>query len=142
MNFMKNFKWQLMVVALGASLVMTGKVYSQEIVNTDFATPAASVGANFNTPATAAVNNAATTSQAAFAPGAAAATQATNEMNELGAESFPLMAGPLLAIAIIIVGGVVAKKISASRRAVQQRKNWKPAPNSALASRKPQAQHS
>jgi hypothetical protein len=112
MNFARKFKWQMILVALGASLVMTGKVYSQEIENTRFETPATSVGTGFNTPAPVAADSTAANPETT----AAVAIQPANAMEGLSAESFPLTAGPLLAIAIIIVGGVIVRKISVSRR--------------------------
>jgi hypothetical protein len=113
MNSTKNFKWQLVLVALGASLVLTGKVYSQEIENTNFDTPETSVGSNFNTASPAPANTAAANTQAVYTPAAGAAIRATNEMGELGASSFPLTAGPLLAIAIVGIGWLIVRKVSA-----------------------------
>ena len=137
MNFVKNFKGQLVLVALGASLLMSGKVYSQEISNTDFATPETSVGGNFNTPAP----YDAAKLQTAMAPTAAAIQPAT-QLEGVGAESFSLTAGPLLAIGIIIIGGVVVKKLSANRRGVRTSRNANSANTNALANSKPQALHS
>jgi|SRR5215469_5150974 len=114
MNFTKTFKWQLVLVALGASLVLTNRAYSQEIENTDFQAPAASVGSNFNAPT--ALNAASANSQQVYTPAAGAAIQATNEMGELGASSFSLTAGPLLAIVLVALGCILVKKVSAKRR--------------------------
>lgn len=116
MNFAKNFKWQLVAVALGASLLMTGKVYSQEIENTNFAAPATSMGGNFNTNAPGAVNTASANPQAVYTPATGAAIRATNEMGELGASSFSLTAGPLLAIAILGAAYLVIRKASPNKR--------------------------
>jgi hypothetical protein len=140
MNFTRKFKWQMILVALGASLVMTGKVYSQEIENTRFETPATSVGTGFNTPAPVVANSSAANPQTAMEPTAAVAIQpAGNAVEGLGAESFSLTAGPLLAIAIIIVGGVIARKISVSRGSARQNAwNADSVRNKALANRKPQ----
>ena len=88
MNFTKNFKWQMALVALGASLVLTGKVQSQEIVNTEFDTPSSSIGSNFNTTAPAAVNTAAADPQAVSSPVTGAAIRATNELGTLGTSEF------------------------------------------------------
>ena len=120
MNFTRKFRWQMILVALGASLVMTGKVYSQEIENTHFETPATSVGGGFNTPAPVAANQTAASPETAVTPTAAIAIQPANQMEGLGTESLSLTAGPLLAIAIIIVGGVIVRKISVSRRNARQ----------------------
>jgi hypothetical protein len=123
MNFTKNFKWQMVLVALGASLVLTGKVQSQEIVNTDFDTPSSSVGSNFNTAAPAAVNTAAADPQAVSSPVTGAAIRATNEMGTLGPASFSLTAGPLLAIAILLAGCLIVRKVAAYR-ANQSKRSW------------------
>jgi hypothetical protein len=120
MNFSKNFKWQLVVVALGASLVLTGKVYSQEIENTNFDAPAASMGSNFNTNAPAAVNTAAANPQMVYTPATGAAIRATNEMGVLSAPSFSLTAGSLLAIAILATVCLIIRKASPNNR-----NNWK-----------------
>jgi len=141
MTFTKNFKWQMVLVALGASLILTGKVYSQEIDNTNFAVPASSSGDNFNTNtnAPAAVNTAAANPQEVYTPATGAAIRVTNEMGELGASSFPLMAGPLVAVAIIALGCFIVKKVSASMRNDRNtRWNAHTARQTPLVSRKPQ----
>jgi len=120
MNFAKNFKWQLVVVALGACLILTGRVYSQEIENTNFDTPAALAGDNFNNNSSAAVNTTAANPQVVYNPAMGAAIRATNEMGELSAPSFSLTAGPLLAVAILCTCCVIVRKVSASNRS-----NWK-----------------
>jgi hypothetical protein len=143
MSFTKNFKWQLVLVALGASLVLTGKVQSQEIVNTEFDSPASSVGSNFNTPAPAAVNTAAADPQAVSSPVAAAAVRTTNEMGTLSPASFSLTAGPLLAIAILLAGCLVVRKV-AEYRANQAKRNWNSFANRSknMTNRKAQVLHS
>lgn len=137
MNFTRKFQWQMILVALGASLLMSGKVYSQEIENTRFETPANSVGAGFNTPAPVAANETTANPQTAMTPTAAMAIQPAQELDGLGTESLSLTAGPLLAIAIIIIGGVIARKISVSRRNARQN-DGNAVRNNALATRKPQ----
>ena len=107
MNFVKNFKWQIVLVALGATLMMSGKAYSQEISNTVFSTPPTSASGNFNTPAPYAAANTAANSQTAMTPTPAMAIQPATQLEGVGAEGLSLTAGPLLAIGIIIVGGVV-----------------------------------
>lgn len=119
MNFTKNFKWQLALVALGASLVLTNKVCSQEIENTDFRSPDTSVGSNFNASAAAPVNTAAANPQQVYTPAAGTALQTTNEMSELDASSFSLTAGPLLAIVIVALGCILVKRVYGKRR-----NNW------------------
>jgi hypothetical protein len=143
MSFTKNFKWQLVLVALGASLVLTGRVQSQEIVNTEFDSPASSVGSNFNTTAPAAVNTAAADPQAVSSPVTAAAVRTTNDMGSLGAASFSLSAGPLLAMAIFLAGCLVVRRV-AEYRANQARRNWNlyANRNNNLTNRKAQVLHS
>jgi len=131
-TYLENFKWQLVLVALGASLVLTGKVYSQEIENTNFDTPATSASGNFNTTGPAAVNTAAAIPQQVYTPAAGAAIRTTNELDELGASSFSLTEGPLLAVAIVALGFVIVKKVSARRQ-----NNWRTARNSNSARKTP-----
>jgi hypothetical protein len=143
MSFTKNFKWQLVLVALGASLVLTGRVQSQEIVNTEFDSPASSVGSNFNTTAPAAVNTAAADPQAVSSPVTAAAVRTTNDMGTLGAAGFSLTAGPLVAIAILLAGCLIVRRV-AEYRANQARRNWNSYANrnNNLTNRKAQVLHS
>ena len=142
MNFTKSFKWQLVLVALGTSLMFTGKVYSQEIVNTEFPNAPASLGSNFNNPTAAAMYTAAIQQQTIPTP-ASAATQTSYQLNDLAAPEFALTFGPLLAIAILAIGWYVAAKVSANRRN-NRKSNWKPyfTRNTSLPSRKPQILHS
>jgi hypothetical protein len=125
MNFTTNFKRQAVLVAVGASLflAMTGKVYSQEIVNTDFATPAISSGSNFNTPAPGAVNTAAANPQAVYTPAAALAIRGTNDMEQLSAATLPRESAPLVAIAIFLIACAIVKKVSDNRRNLRNN-NW------------------
>lgn len=123
MNFTKKFKWQMVLVALGASLVLTGKVQSQEIVNTEFDSPSVSVGRNFNSTAPMALNAVAADPQGVSSPVAGVAIRATNELGTLGAASFSFTAGPLLAIAILLAGCLIVRKVAA-HRTNQSRRNW------------------
>lgn len=116
MSFTKNFKSQMILVAMGACLLLTGRAYSQEIVNTDFDTPAMSVGGNFNTSAPAAVNTAAANPQAVYTPAAALSINANNDMDQLSASTLPRESAPLLAIAILLVACAIVKKVSDNRR--------------------------
>lgn len=145
MNFAKNFKWQLVLAALGFSLVLTARANSQEIVNTDFATPASSVGGNFNNAAPADMNTAAAvTPQSVYTPADAISARANNDMQQLNAASLPLPreAGVLVSLAILLICCAAVWKASANRRE-DTRKTWK---NSSarpriLPSRKPQPIH-
>ncbi len=143
MSFTKNFKWQIVLVALGASLVLTAKVQSQEIVNTEFDSPASSVGSNFNTTAPAAAYTAAVDPQAVIPPVASEAIRATNEMGTLGAGSFSLTAGPLLAIAILLAVCLIIRKVAAYREN-REKRNWNSYANrnNTLTNRKAQVLHS
>ena len=68
MNFSKNSKWQMVLAALGFSLVISARANSQEIVNTEFATPSTSVGSNFNSALPAPETNAAVAPQSVYTP--------------------------------------------------------------------------
>lgn len=116
MNFTKNFKWQMVLVALGAFLLFTGRAYSQEIVNTDFDTPAYSVGSNFNSPAPAAVNATEANPQAVYTPATALAISGANDVAQLNAASLPRESAPFVAIAILLAGCLIVKKVSSNRR--------------------------
>lgn len=143
MNFTKDFKSQMIMVALGACLLLTGRAYSQEIVNTDFGTPATSVGGNFNTAAPAAVNTAAANTQAVYTPAAALSINANNDVDQLSVSTLPRESAPLLAIAIVLVGCAIAKKVSDNRRKERNNK-WNSASprNKAAASSKYYVLHS
>ncbi len=145
MTFTKNFRWQMVLVALGACLILSGKVYSQEIENTNFDSPASSVAGNFNTNTTApaALNTSVANPQEVYTPATGAAIRVTNEMGELGASSFPLMAGPLVAVGVIALGCIIVKKVSAKVRNDRgTRWNAHAARQTPLVNRKPQALHS
>jgi hypothetical protein len=121
MNFTKNFKWQMVLVAFGACLLFTGRAYSQEIVNTDFETSATSVGSNFNSPASADVNTTDANPQAVYTQAAAMAIRGTNDMDQLSAASLPRESAPFVAIAILAAGCLIVKKVSSNRR---NDRNW------------------
>jgi hypothetical protein len=123
MNFTKNFKWQMVLVALGACLLLTGRAYSQEIVNTEFETPTTSVGSNFNTPATDALNTTAVNPQAVYTPATAIAIRGTNDAEQLSAATLPRESAPIAAIAILLAGCLIVKKVSDNRRNDRNR-NW------------------
>lgn len=144
MNFAKNFKWQLVLAALGFSLVLTARANSQEIVNTDFATPAASVGGNFNNAAPSDVNTtAAVVPQSVYTPANAISARANNDMQQLNAASLslPREAGVLLSLAILLICCAAVWK---ANRREDTRKNWKSssAQPRILPNRKPQPIHS
>ncbi|HKM66769.1 MAG TPA: hypothetical protein VJX70_06340 [Candidatus Acidoferrum sp.] len=142
MNFTKNFKWQMVLVALGASLLMTGKAYSQEIDNTNFQAPVASVGSNFNTAAPATTNSLATPAVVAYAA-AITPVAPVNEPTEASVTSAPMARGTLLAIAILLIGYAIVRKASLTSRN-DRMNNWKSASTrtNSLSGRKPQVLHS
>jgi hypothetical protein len=139
MKITKNIKWQMILAALGVSLFMTTAMRAQEIENSDFATPAASVGANFNTPSAAAanttVNNAQAVSEASILP--------ASQPDEASLASGPRTLGSLIAIGVVLIACGMIWKSTANRRndtlkihnSLSMRKN--PLPN-----RRAQALHS
>jgi hypothetical protein len=120
MNFAKTFKTQMILVALGASLVMTGKVYSQEIVNTDFDNPATSIGTNFNAPALATVNTPEAKLQLGSSELAPAAVAPANEPQEANVVGSTRPAAIMLAIAILLLAYAILRRISFNQRNVIQ----------------------
>ena len=116
MNFAKNIKWQLVLAALGLSLVLIPRANSQEIVNTDFSTPSTSASGNFNTAAPADMNTtAAVTSQSEYTP-VSALSVTNNSMQRLNAPRVTRQAGLLIALVILAVCSAIMKKVSANRR--------------------------
>jgi len=140
MNFAKNIKWQLVLAALGFSLVLIPRANSQEIVNTDFSTPSASVSGNFNTAAPADSNTTAdVTSQSVYTPMSALSVTANSSVQRLHTPRFTSQAGMLIALAILAFCCAIVKKVSANRRE-DSRQTWNsyPARSQALANRHPQ----
>jgi hypothetical protein len=129
MNFAKNFKWQLLLAALGFSFMLTARVNAQEIVNTDFSTPSTSVSGNFNTPTRADLNTAAAVnSQSVYTPANAIASRANNEAQQLNALSLPREAGMFTAaIAVLLLCCAAMKKVAANRRK-EARRSWNSSP--------------
>ena len=144
MNFTKNIKWQLVLAALGVSLLMTSAARAQEIDNTNFESPAMSVAGNFNTPAAAAANQAVNNAEAEYA---AAVSQASilpvKQQEEASVASVPRTLGTILAIGVLLIACGLLWKSAGGRRndtlkthnSLSMRKN--PLPN-----RKAQAMHS
>jgi len=141
MNFSKNIKWQVVLAALGFSLIMSARANSQEIVNTEFATPSTSVSGNFNTVSGPEVNAAAVAPQSAYTPANAISTRANNEMQQLNAASSPSLpkdAGVFVAIAFVLLCCAVLRKVMANRYHARPSWNSSPVRANALPSRKPQ----
>jgi hypothetical protein len=143
MNFTKNIKWQLALAALGVSLFMTSAARAQEIDNTDFATPAASVGANFNTPyaaaANAAMNNAQVSSSAVYEASILPASQ----QDEVSVASFPRALGSLIALGVLLIAcGMLWKNASNRQNDTLKNHNSLSMRKNPLPNRKAQALHS
>jgi hypothetical protein len=143
MKFTKNIKWQLILATLGVSLFMTTAIRAQEIDNTDFAVPVASVGANFNTPSAAAANTAANNAQVEYTAVSEASILPANQTDEASLGSGPRTLGSLIAIGAVLIACGMLWKSAGNRRndtlkihnSLSMRKN--PLPN-----RKAQALHS
>jgi len=144
MNFAKNIKWQLVLAALGLSLVLIPRASSQEIVNTDFSTPSTSVSGNFNTPAPADMNTrAVVTPQSVYTPANALSARANNDMQQLNALSVPRETALFMAFAILMICYAVVKKITTNRREdARNTWNYSPVRSRTLPSRKRQPIHS
>lgn len=113
MNFTKNIKWQLILAALGVSLFMTSAVRAQEIDNTTFASPATSVGSNFNTPSAAAANAAVISAQAEYAAMSHASILPANQQAAASTGRVPRTVGSLIALGVLLIGcGIVWKNAS------------------------------
>jgi len=143
MKFTKNIKWQLILATLGVSLFMTTAMRAQEIDNTDFAAPATSVGANFNTPSAAAANTAVNNVKAEYTAVSTASILPVNQPDEASLGSGPRTLSSLIAIGVVLIACGMIWKSTGNRRndtlkihnSLSMRKN--PLPN-----RKAQALHS
>ena len=143
MKITKNIKWQLILAALGVSLFMTTAIRAQEIDNTQFAAPAASVGANFNTPSAAAANTAVNNAPVEYSAVSEASILSANQTDEASLGSGPRTLGSLIAIGVVLIVCGMLWKSSGNRRndtlkihnSLSMRKN-------SLPNRKAQALHS
>lgn len=115
MNFTKNFKWQLVLAALGVSLLMTSAIRAQEITNTDFESPATSVSGNFNTPSAAAANAAVNNAQTDTAVSQASILPA-DQQEEAGLANFPRALGSLIALGVLLIACGILWKNAANRQ--------------------------
>ncbi len=143
MNFTKNIKWQLVLAALGVSLFMTGAVRAQEIDNTEFASPAASVGSNFNTPSAAAANTAVNNAQVEYAAVSEASILHATQQEDASVGSLPRTLGSMIALGVLLIACGLLWKSARNRsndtlkthNSLSMRKN-------PLSNRKAQALHS
>jgi len=116
MNFTKNIKWQLALAALGVSLFVANAVRAQEIDNTNFESPAMSVGSNFNTPSAAAVNAAANNAQVEYATVSEASILPVNEQVEASVPTVPRTLGTIVAIGVLLIACGLLWKSAGNRR--------------------------
>ena len=143
MNFTKNIKWQLVLAAMGVSLLMTNAVRAQEIDNANFESPAISVGSNFNTPSAAAANTAVNNAQVEYAAVSEASILPANQQEEASVGSFPRTLGSLIALGVLMIACGLLWKSAGNRgndtlkthNSLSMRKN-------PLSNRKAQALHS
>jgi len=116
MNFTKIIKWQLALAALGVSLFVANAVRAQEIDNTNFESPAMSVGSNFNTPSAAPVNAAANNAQVEYATVSEASILPVNEQVEASVPSVPRTLGTIVAIGVLLIACGLLWKSAGNRR--------------------------
>jgi hypothetical protein len=116
MKITKNIKWQLILATLGVSLFMTTAIRAQEIDNTDFAVPAASVGANFNTPSAAAANTAANNAQVEYRAVSEASLLPASQADEASLGSGSRTLGSLIAIGVVLIACGMLWKSAGNRR--------------------------
>jgi hypothetical protein len=143
MNFTKNIKCQLVLAALGFSLLMTGAARAQEIDNSDFSAPTASVGNNFNTPSAAAANTVANNAQVEYAKVSEASILPANQQEEAGVDNLPRALGSMIALGVLLIACGMLWKSAGNRgndtlkthNSLSMRKN-------SLPNRKAQALHS
>jgi hypothetical protein len=143
MNFTKNIKWQLVLAALAASLLMTSAARAQEIDNSTFEPPATSVAGNFNTPSAAAANQAVTVADAEYAAVSQASIMPVDQQEEAGAAGIPRTLGTILAIGVLLIAcGLLWKSESGRRNDTLKIHNSLSMRKTTLPNRKAQAQHS
>jgi hypothetical protein len=116
MNFTKNIKWQLVLAALGVSLLMTSSARAQEIDNPNFEAPATSVAGNFNTPAAATANQAVTQTEVEYAAVSEASIMPVNQQEEANVAGVPRTLGTILAIGVLLIACGLLWKSAGNRR--------------------------
>jgi hypothetical protein len=143
MNFTKNIKWQLVLAAMGVSLLMTNAVRAQEIDNANFESPAMSVGSNFNTPSAAAANTAVNNARGEYAAVSEASILPAIQQEEVSVGSLPRTLGSMIALGVLLIACGLLWKSAGNRgndtlkthNSLSMRKN-------PLSNRKAQALHS
>ena len=143
MNFTKNIKWQLVLAAMGVSLLMTNAVRAQEIDNANFESPAISVGSNFNTPSAAAANTAVNNAQVEYAAVSEASILPANQQEEVSVGSLPRTLGSMIALGVLLIAcGLLWKSASNRGNDTLKTHNSLSMRKNPLSSRKAQALHS
>jgi hypothetical protein len=116
MKFTKNIKWQLILATLGVSLFLTSAIRAQEIDNTDFAAPAASVGANFNAPSAAAANTTMDNTKIEYVAVSTASILPAGQPDEANLGNGPRTLGSLIAIGVVLIACGMLWKSAGKRR--------------------------
>ncbi|HTB91965.1 MAG TPA: hypothetical protein VK728_03985 [Candidatus Sulfotelmatobacter sp.] len=116
MNFTKNIKWQLILAALGVSLLMTSAARAQEIDNSNFQSPATSVAGNFNTPSAAAANQAVNRAAVEYSAVSEASIMPVNQQEQANVVGVPRTLGTILAIGILLIACGLLWKSAGNRK--------------------------
>ena len=143
MNFTKNIKWQLVIAALGVSLLMTSAAYAQEIDNTNFESPVTSVGSNFNTPSAAAANAVVNNAQVEYAAVSEASILPANQQEDASVGSIPRTLGSIIALGVLLIAcGMLWKSAGKRGNDTLKTHNSLSMRKNPLSNRKAQALHS
>jgi hypothetical protein len=143
MNFTKNIKWQLVLAALSVSLFVANAARAQEIDNTNFETPATSVGSNFNTPSAAAANTVVNNTQVEYAAVSQASILPGNQQEEPILASAPRTLGSMIALGVLLIAcGLLWKSAGNRRNDTLKTHNTLSMRKNSLPNRKAQALHS
>jgi len=143
MNFTKNIKWQLVLAAMGVSLLMTNAIRAQEIDNANFESPAISVGSNFNTPSAAAANTAVNNAQVEYAAVSEASILPANQQEEASAGSLLRTLGSVIALGVLLIAcGLLWKSTGNQGNDTLKTHNSLSMRKNPLSNRKAQALHS
>jgi hypothetical protein len=127
----------------GIFALMMSAARAQEIDNTDFATPATSVGANFNTPYAAAANTAVNDAQITCAAVYEASILPANQQDEVSVASFPRALGSLIALGVLLIAcGMLWKNAGNRQNHTLKNHNSLSMRKNSLPNRKAQALHS
>jgi hypothetical protein len=143
MNFTKNIKWQLVLAALSVSLFVANAARAQEIDNTNFETPATSVGSNFNTPSAATANTVVNNTQVEYAAVSQASILPGNQQEEPILASAPRTLGSMIALGVLLIAcGLLWKSAGNRRNDTLKTHNTLSMRKNSFPNRKAQALHS